>query len=176
MGVDERRPPLRRPAIGVVGSGAPDPGSRAVALADEVGTEIARRGAVLVCGGLGGVMEAACRGASRAGGLTVGILPGRHPGEANDFVEVAVPTGLGELRNGVIVLASDALVAVGGEFGTLSEIALALKQRRPVVGLGTWHLQRPDGTAESSLLTASSPEEAVALALRAASDGPPEGA
>ena len=128
--------PPRGRWIAVVG-----PGGATVeqsALAEEVGAAVADAGAVLVCGGLGGVMEAACRGARSSGGRTLGILPGEDRDAANDWVEIAVTTGLGELRNGLVVRSSDALVAVGGGHGTLSEIALALKLGRPVVGLGTW--------------------------------------
>ena len=99
-------------------------------------------GAVLVCGGLGGVMAAACRGARAEGGLTVGILPGPDRAAANAFVDVAVPTGMGEARNAVVVRCADAVVAVGGEFGTLSEIAPALQAGTPVVGIGTWELAK----------------------------------
>ena len=126
-------------------------------MAEEVGRLLARRGAVVVCGGLGGVMEAACRGASRAGGTTVGVLPGLDRGAANPFVSVAVATGLGEARNALVVRAADALVAVGGAYGTLSEIALALKAGKPVIGLGTWEI---DGVER-----VEGPEAAVNLAL-----------
>ena len=127
-----------RPYVAVVG------GSTAAVevcqVAEDVGRELARNGAVVVCGGLGGVMAAACRGAKAAGGVTVGILPGATREEANAWVDVAVPTGMGEARNALVVRAADALVAVGGEFGTLSEIALALRLGKPVVGIGTWEL------------------------------------
>lgn len=125
--------------------------------AHAVGGELARRGAVVVSGGLDGVMEAACRGACEAGGTTLGILPGDDRAEANRWVTVAVATGMGELRNGLVVRASDALVAVGGAYGTLSEIALALKAGKRVVGLGTWDI---DG-----VVTAPDPQAAVELAL-----------
>jgi uncharacterized protein (TIGR00725 family) len=105
-----------------------------------VGRELAARGAVLVCGGLGGVMEAACRGAKDAGGRTVGILPGTDRAAANPFVDAAIPTGLGEARNALVVRAADALIAVGGGYGTLSEIALALKAGKRVVGLDSWDI------------------------------------
>ena len=126
-------------------------------MAEEVGRLLARRGAVVVCGGLGGVMEAACRGASREGGTTVGVLPGLDRGAANPFVSVAVATGLGEARNALVVRAADALIAVGGAYGTLSEIALALKAGKPVIGLGTWEI---DGVER-----VEGPEAAVNLAL-----------
>jgi len=120
-----------------------------------VGAELARRGAVVVCGGLGGVMEAACRGAHDAGGTTLGLLPGDDRAAANRWVTVAVATGMGELRNGLVVRASDALIAVGGAYGTLSEIALALKAGTPVIGLGTWDIPgvvaAPDAVAAVDL-------------------------
>jgi uncharacterized protein (TIGR00725 family) len=107
-------------------------------LAEAIGGLLAQRGAVLVTGGLGGVMAAASRGARAGGALTVGILPGGERAEANEWLSVAIPTGLGELRNGLVVRAADALIAVGGAYGTLSEVALALKAGIPVIGLGTW--------------------------------------
>jgi uncharacterized protein (TIGR00725 family) len=128
----------RVPYIGVVGTGEAD--EQHERTAETVGAELARAGAVVVCGGLGGVMAAACRGAREAGGVTLGLLPGSDRDAANPWVSLAVPTGMGELRNGLIVRAADALVAVGGGFGTLSEIALALKLGRPVVGVGTWDI------------------------------------
>ena len=124
------------PYIAVVGAGEASPAD--LAYAEEVGAGLADLGAVVVTGGLGGVMEAACRGARSRRGHTLGILPGDDREEANGWVEIAVATGMGELRNGLVVRASDALVAIGGGHGTLSEVALALKLRRPVVGLGTW--------------------------------------
>src|SRR4051794_2881879 len=124
------------PYVAVVGTGEEE--AEHTDAAELVGGELARAGAVVVCGGLGGVMAAACRGAQQAGGTTLGLLPGSDRSAANPWVSIAVPTGLGELRNGLIVRAADALVAVGGGFGTLSEVALALKLGRPVVGVGTW--------------------------------------
>ena len=124
------------PYIAVVGAGEASPAD--LAYAEEVGAGLADLGAVVVTGGLGGVMEAACRGARSRRGHTLGILPGDDREEANGWVEIAVATGMGELRNGLVVRASDALVAIGGGHGTLSEVALALKLGRPVVGLGTW--------------------------------------
>jgi uncharacterized protein (TIGR00725 family) len=110
-------------------------------VAESVGRELASRGAVLVCGGLGGVMEAACTGAKEGGGTTIGILPGTDRAAANAFVDFAIPTGLGEARNALVVRAADALIAIGGGYGTLSEIAFALKAGKPVVGLGTWEIE-----------------------------------
>jgi len=129
--------------------------------AERIGALLARANAVVVCGGLSGVMEAACRGALREGGLTVGILPGSDRGAANPHVVVAIATGLGELRNGLVVRASDAVIAVGGEFGTLSEIGFALKLGKRVIGLATWDLpRRPD-----AILRASTADDAARLAL-----------
>jgi uncharacterized protein (TIGR00725 family) len=130
--------------------------------AEAVGRELAARGAVVVSGGLGGVMEAACRGARAGGGTTLGILPGHDRRDANEFVDVAVATGLGEARNALVVRAADAVIAVGGEWGTLSEIALALRADKRVVGLDTWELPERGGRR---VVVAASPREAVELAL-----------
>jgi uncharacterized protein (TIGR00725 family) len=157
-------------AVGVVGGGSCGPDDERVA--EEVGRRLAGAGALVVTGGLGGVMAAASRGAQAAGGTTVGLLPGATRAEANEWVSVAVPTGLGELRNLLVVRAVDALVAVGGEYGTLSEIALALKDGLPVVGLGTWQLRR--GHQESpdpGIRPARDPAEAVGLVLELARPG-----
>ena len=145
--------------VAVVGSGTCSP--QEAAAAEEVGARLAREGAVIVCGGLSGVMEAACRGARREGGLTIGILPGNDRAAGNPHLVVAIASGLGELRNGLVVRASDAVIAVGGEFGTLSEIAFALKLGKRVVGLGTWQLSRH----AEAILRASTAEDAVRLAL-----------
>ena len=144
------------PYVAVVGAGAAVP-SELLAAAEKVDAELARRGAVVVSGGLDGVMEAACRGAREAGGTTLGILPGDDRAAANPFVSVAVATGMGELRNGLVVRSADALIAIAGGHGTLSEIALALKAGKRVVGLATWEI---DGVQAASDAT-----EAVALAL-----------
>ena len=146
------------PYVAVVGSGETGPDERQTA--EDVGLALARAGAILVCGGLGGVMAAACRGASAAQGTTVGILPGTDRSSANDWVTIAIPTGLGELRNGLVVRAADVLIAIGGGPGTLSEIALALKTGVPVLGLGTWEI---DGVEP-----VDDPEAAVKRALELA--------
>ena len=150
--------------VAVIGPGRAD--EETAARAEEVGRLLAEAGAVVVCGGLGGVMAAACRGAKSAGGTTVGLLPGLDRGDANPYVDVAIPTGLGEARNVLVVRAADVVVAVGGEFGTLSELAFALKVGTPVVGLRTWELGR-DGERVPAFLEASMPEEAARLALDA---------
>jgi uncharacterized protein (TIGR00725 family) len=137
--------------VSVVGPG--EASDAELEVAEEAGRELARRGAVVVCGGLGGVMAAACRGAASAGGLTVGILPGSDRGAANEWVRVAIPTGLGEMRNALVVRAADAVIAVGGAYGTLSEIALALKTAVPVVGIGTWPIdgiERVDSASDAA--------------------------
>jgi uncharacterized protein (TIGR00725 family) len=153
--------------VAVVGSGTC--GTRDERLAEEVGRRLAEAGVLVVTGGLGGVMAAACRGARAAGGTTVGILPGERRSEANRWVSIAVPTGLGEGRNLVVVRAADALVAVGGEYGTLSEIALALKFGRPVVGLATWELRRHGGVGlDPGIHPARDPAAAVAMAVQLA--------
>lgn len=145
-----------KPYIAVVGAGD-DVAPQLLTVAQAVGGELARRGAVVVTGGLGGVMEAACRGARTAGGTTLAILPGDDRAAANDYVDVAVATGMGELRNGLVVRSADALVAIGGGPGTLSEIALALKAGKPVAGIRTWEIE--------GVLPAADAAEAVALVL-----------
>jgi uncharacterized protein (TIGR00725 family) len=142
----------RTPYVAVVGPG--DASASELQAAEEVGAGLAAAGAVVVTGGLGGVMEAACRGARSRRGMTLGILPGEDRDAANGWVQVAVPTGLGELRNGLVVRSADALVAIGGGHGTLSEVALALRTGRPVVGLGTWEVHGVEQV--------STPAEAIA--------------
>jgi uncharacterized protein (TIGR00725 family) len=152
--------PLR---ITVVGGNRCDEAT--ASLAEQIGREIARRGGVLICGGLGGVMEAASRGASGAGGLTVGILPGGDASSANQYIAVAIPTAMGEARNIINVRAGDAVIAVKGSHGTLSEIAVALGLGIPVVAVGSW--QGIDGVEQ-----AASASEAVERAFdRARSRG-----
>ena len=146
------------PYVAVIGPG--DATGDQVQAGEAVGRGLAEGGAILVCGGLGGVMAAACRGAAEAGGVTVGILPGTDRAAANQWVSVAVPTGLGELRNGLVVRAADAVIAVGGGYGTLSEVALALKTGVPVVGVGTWEIP--------GIETVEGPEAAVRRALELA--------
>jgi hypothetical protein len=123
-------------------------------IAEEVGRLIARKGAILVTGGLGGVMEAASRGAKEAGGITVGILPGFSKDEANQYVQIPITTGLSHARNIIVVRSADAVIAVAGEYGTLSEIAIALKLGKPVVGIKTWDNIK-------GVIKAESAEEAV---------------
>ena len=150
--------------VAVVGAGDALDGSPEAEAAEAVGRALAEAGAVVVCGGLGGVMAAACRGASGAGGTTVGILPGSSRDDANPWVTIALPTGLGEARNALVVRAVDVLVAVGGGYGTLSEIGLALRTGTPVVGFGTWELAR-GGERDPGIERVASAEEAVRRAL-----------
>ena len=142
--------------IGVIGAGKCS--SKAEMLAEEVGREIARKGALLICGGLGGVMEASARGAKQEGGVTVGILPGFSEEEANPYIDIPIVTGLSHARNVLVVRSSQALIAIEGGYGTLSEISIALKLRKPVIGLHTWDVSR-------QIIKAETPEEAVKKAI-----------
>ena len=153
----------RTPWIAVVGPGS-DAAPEDLEAAEETGAAVAEAGAILVCGGLGGVMEAACRGARSKLGPTFGFLPGDDREDANGWVQHAIPTGLGEGRNLLVVRAADALVAIGGGWGTLSEIALALRAGKPVIGLGTWELARA-GAPAGGVAVATDPRAAVTEAL-----------
>jgi uncharacterized protein (TIGR00725 family) len=148
--------------VAVIGAGTCTP--ELAALAEETGRLIAQAGATLVSGGLGGVMEAASKGAHEAGGLTLALLPGLDRSDANPHITLPLPTGLGEARNILVIRAAQAVIAIGGEYGTLSEIAFALRTRKPVFGLQTWQLAR-NGEIETHFHEANSPEEAVRLAL-----------
>ena len=154
--------------ISVIGGSDSTPEHRA--LAEEVGRELAKRGVLVVCGGLRGVMEAACRGAKSAGGTTIGILPGRAAAEANSYVDIPIVTSMGYARNVIVVHTGHAVIAIGGAFGTLSEIGHALGDGIPVVGLNTWPLSRNgDGQdVNGSIVQASDPVDAVEKALTAA--------
>ena len=151
----------KRPRIGVIG------GSRAsnkyLDMAFMVGRMIAEKGGILVCGGMGGIMDAACRGARRAGGLTIGIIPSGQRSDANSHVDVAIATGMGYTRNSLVVMNSDALIAIDGEYGTLSEIAYCCVYEKPIFGLGTWEIK--------GVIQASDPKEAVDLAFEALKKG-----
>ena len=132
--------------------------------AESVGRLVAQAGAILACGGLGGVMEAACRGAKSAGGLTIGILPGADAADANPYVDIAIPTAMSTARNVILVRTADAVIAIDGAYGTLSEMAHALDQGKRVVSLGAWDLARI-GADTTRLVTAETAEDAVRLAL-----------
>lgn len=146
-----------RPSISIIGGS--DVNASVRRLAFEVGNAVANSGATLVCGGLGGVMEAAAKGARAAGGHTVGILPGYERRAANRHIEFAVATGMGQARNAIVVASGDAIIALSGEAGTLSEIGLALKLGRPVIALGAWE-------NIPGIHRAETPAQAVALAIR----------
>jgi len=148
--------------IAVIGGGEPSP--EEAKLAEEVGRELARQGVILVCGGLGGVMEAACRGASSEGGVTIGILPGDNPRTANPYVQIPIVTGIGYARNVAVVKSAQAVIAIGGSYGTLSEIAYARQSDIPVIGLNTWSLSR-NGQLDKSIIPAQNAAEAVNIAL-----------
>jgi len=141
--------------IGVIGAGRAD--EKLLKIAEEVGRFLAKEGVIVITGGLGGVMEAVSRGAYLEGGITVGILPTLRKEDANPYVKIPIPTGLAEMRNSLIVRASDVLIAIGGEYGTLSEIALALKTGKKVVGIKTWNI--------NGIINAKSAQEAVKIAL-----------
>ena len=133
-------------------------------MAEEVGRELARQEAILVCGGLGGVMEAACKGAQAEGGITIGILPGESRQAANPYVQIPIATGIGYARNVAVVKSAQAVIAVGGSYGTLSEISHALQGGIPVIGLNTWSLSRNNQT-DNSIISAQKPIEAVNKAI-----------
>lgn len=143
--------------IGVVGSGSCS--ERIYEIAEKVGREIAKRGAFLICGGKGGVMEAACKGAKERGGITIGVLPGSDSSQLNRWVDIPIVTGLGQARNLIIIKSSQAIIAIDGGFGTLSEVAFALKEGLPVVGLESWAISE-------EITVLNSPQEAVREACR----------
>ncbi|UCG42751.1 MAG: TIGR00725 family protein [candidate division WOR-3 bacterium] len=151
-----------RPHIGVIGGS--ECATEVAQLAERVGAGIAERGGVLVCGGLAGVMEAACRGAKQAGGTTIGILPGHERAAANEHVDIAIATGLGEARNLSIIRTADRLIAIDGSHGTLSEIGFALRVGKRVVGLQTWDI--------AGVIRAESPEQALDLAFEGLGQSP----
>lgn len=151
--------------IGVIGGGKCSP--QTAELAEQVGRELAQKGAMLICGGLGGVMEAACKGTYEAGGQTIGILPGNSQSDANPYVKFPIVTGMGEMRNVVIIKSARAVIAIDGEYGTLSEIGHALKNNVPVIGINTWSLSR-EGKTSDAIIPAETASEAVEKALEAA--------
>jgi uncharacterized protein (TIGR00725 family) len=165
---------IRPPHVAVIGEGDPrgPDAHRILEWAEEAGQLLARSGVTIVTGGLGGVMQAASRGASLAGGMTIGILPGADAAEANPYVRQAIPTGLGVARNLVVVTAADAVLAIGGRHGTLSEIGLALRMGRHVVTLSSWRLESEHRLGGPRVHRARDPREAAAMALRLAQAGP----
>ena len=149
------------PVIAVIGGNQCN--AEETELAEAVGQELARRGITLVCGGLGGVMEAACRGAALAGGRTIGILPTKRREDANPHVQLAIVTGMGHARNVIVVLSSQVVIAIGGRYGTLTEIAHALQNDIPVIGLGTWSASQ--GEQHAKIILAQGAVEAVDKAV-----------
>jgi uncharacterized protein (TIGR00725 family) len=152
------------PDLFVTVIGASNCSAEETKLAEEVGRELARRGATLICGGLQGVMEAACRGADSQGGITIGVLPGNSRKDANPYVRIPIVTGMGYARNAIVAKSGQAVIAIGGRYGTLSEIAYALQSDIPVIGLGTWSLAR-GGVADKSIIVAQNPVDAVEKAI-----------
>ena len=167
----------RTPYVAVIGDGDPrgPDAHRILEWAEEVGHELARAGAVVITGGLGGVMRAASRGALAAGGETIGILPGSDRSEANEYARTVIATGLGVGRNIVVVTSADAVVAVGGRHGTLSEIGMALRQGRHVVALSSWRIESDQRMGGPRIHRARDVHEAVALAVRLAREDPAAG-
>lgn len=153
--------------VGVIGSSKAEPDI--LSLAEAVGAEIAKRGAAVVCGGLTGVMEAVCKGARSKGGLTIGIIPSDDKNDANPYVQIPIVTGMGVGRNVMLVKSAEVLIAVGGEFGTLSEIAHALNLGKTVIGLRTWKLEKARSKPIPNLIETEDPVKAVELAMNAIS-------
>ena len=153
--------------VAVIGSGQAT--AQEIQAAEAVGRCLALQGAILICGGLGGVMEAACRGAREKNGLTIGILPGDNCKTANPYVEIPIVTGLSHARNVIVVKSAKAIIAVGGNYGTLSEVGHALQNGIPVVGLHTWSLAKR-GEPDAGIYNVETPEEAVELALSLIND------
>jgi uncharacterized protein (TIGR00725 family) len=151
--------------IAVIGGETPLPA--AAEAAEEVGRLLARNGCTVICGGRGGVMEAVCRGARAEGGHTIGILPGRDRSDANRYVEFPIVSGIGMARNSMVVLSADAVIAIDGSYGTLSEMAYALNYGKPVIGLDTWRFETA-GESTDAVQRAATAAEAVSLAIAAA--------
>lgn len=148
--------------IAVIGGGRCT--AQEAVMAETVGRELAKRGAILVCGGLTGVMEAACRGAAIESGLTIGILPGEEPSDSNPYVQIPVATGVGYARNIAVVKSAQAVIAIDGDYGTLTEIGFALKSSIPIIGLKTWSLYR-NGEEDRSIIKAEDAVDAVEKAI-----------
>jgi uncharacterized protein (TIGR00725 family) len=172
--VTDRAAVTRPRFVAVIGDGDPrgPDAHRLLEMAEEDGQHLGRGGATVVTGGLGGVMQAASRGAVGAGGETIGILPGTDRAEANEYIRTPIATGLGTVRNFVVVSAADAVVAIGGRHGTLSEIGIALRMGRHVVTLSSWRVESDQRIGGPRVHRAKDPREAAALALRLAVEGP----
>ncbi len=152
----------RKLIVAVIGGGKCS--AQEAVLAETVGRELARRGVILVCGGLTGVMEAACRGAAIESGLTVGILPSEEPDDSNPYVQIPIATGLGHARNMAVVKSAQAVIAISGDYGTLTEIGFALKSGIPVIGLNTWSIYK-NGEEDKSIIKARDAVDAVEKAI-----------
>ena len=174
--MSERPAQLRPPYVAVIGDSEPrgPDAHRILEWAEEIGQHLARAGATVITGGLGGVMRAAARGALVAGGDTIGILPSANPADANEYIRTPIATGLGVVRNLVVVTSSDAVVAVGGRHGTLSEVGLALRMGRHVVALSSWRVESDHRLGGPRVHRVRTPREAVELAMRLAREGPLE--
>ena len=146
----------RRPVIGIIGAGQCSGQEQDMAFA--AGKRVAEKGGIVVCGGLGGIMEGAARGAHSAGGITLGIIPSTHKDDANEYIDIVIPTGLGEARNLLVVRAADALIAFPGKYGTLSEMAFALQAGKPLVSLSNWKVS-------DDVVQVTDPVEAAELAM-----------
>jgi uncharacterized protein (TIGR00725 family) len=155
----------REVIVAVIGTRQPSPEESK--LAEEVGRELAKNGVILICGGLGGVMEDACRGARAEGGLTIGVIPGDDRKSANSYVQIPIVTDIGYARNVIIVKSAQAVIAVGGGYGTLTEIGYALYSKKPVIGLGTWKISR-NNQLDKSIIRAHNAKEAVSKAIKLA--------
>lgn len=153
---------IKKHRVGVIGGNRPS--QEILEIAYEVGKLLARNGITLVCGGLGGVMEAACKGAKEYNGFTIGILPGSNPEDANPYIDLPVVTGLGEARNILVVLNSDLVIAIDGKYGTLSEMAFALLHRKPVIAIRAWELYS-EGKKDENIIYVDTPHQAVEKAL-----------
>ena len=151
-----------RKFIGVIG--ASQPSEELLPIAERVGKEIAKRGGVLICGGMGGIMESACKGAKSQGGITVGILPTITRDSANPYIDIPIVTGMGYARNIIVVLSSEAIIAIGGAYGTLTELAFALHFAVPTVGIRTWRVES-EYTQVKGVVYIDEPEEAVRIAM-----------
>ncbi len=166
-------PPHRPLTIAVIGGRYPSP--KALRHSEQVGRELAKRGAAVVCGGLIGIMEGVCKGAKEENGLTIGILPGSDPDDANAYVDVPICAGIGYARNIMVVKSGRAVIAIEGSYGTMSEIGHALAEKIPVVGLGTWTFSAGDGSGDD-VIRATDAVDAVEKAIAAAkSRGPDSG-
>jgi uncharacterized protein (TIGR00725 family) len=157
----------KKKVIAVIGGGQCSP--EEAKLAEAIGRDLAKRGAILICGGLSGIMEAACRGASSEGGITIGILPGDNSRQANPYVQIPIVTNIGYARNVIVVKSAQAVIAIDGSYGTLSEIGHALQFNIPVIGLNTWSLSI-NGQPDNSIILAKDPTEAVDKAFNSIAD------